>query len=220
MDYTNIRKQALKVFLGFLGVTAVIAIISVLSGEFGELQFKVLTTSLTISAASICAMSCAAFMEKKSLTALGLSGILLSVISASLLIAGLWLKINSEDYWKTTVTFIIAAVAFAHAFLLILPTLDETHTWVQTVSAASIGILAIQITVAVWGEIHDEGYYRFLAVVAIIVGLETLAIPMLLKLRKGNAPKTHTLTLKPLEGDIYQDVRGKQYHVKALFDTD
>ena len=65
MDYSEIRKLALKIFIGFLGLTAVIAIISVLAGQFGELQWKILGTTFTISAASICSMSCAAFIEKK-----------------------------------------------------------------------------------------------------------------------------------------------------------
>jgi hypothetical protein len=216
MDYTNLRKLSLKVFLGFLGLTAIIAIISVLSGEFGELQMKVLATSLTISAASICSMSCAAFIEKKSPKELGMSGIVLSVVAAGLLIAGIWLQPHSDEYWKTSVTFIIAAVVFAHAFLLILPTLDATHRWVQRVSTLSIGILALQIAVAVWGEINNEAYYRALAVVAIIVGLETLAIPMLMKLRKGDVPKKQTLILEQVAGDMYKDTTGRQYQLKEI----
>jgi hypothetical protein len=216
MDYTNLRKLSLKVFLGFLGLTAIIAIISVLSGEFGELQMKVLATSLTISAASICSMSCAAFIEKKSPKELGMSGILLSVVAAGLLIAGVWLEPHNDEYWKTAVTFVIAAVAFAHAFLLVLPTLDATQKWVQRVSTVTIGMLALQIAVAVWGEINNEGYYRCLAVVAIIVGLETLAIPMLMKLRKSNAQEKLTLVLEKLEDDIYRDTTGKQYQLREI----
>ena len=216
MNYTAIRKLSLKIFLGFLGLTALIAIISVLSGEFGELQWKILATSFTISAASICSMSCAAFIEKKRLIELGISGIIFSVASAILLIAGMWLEIDSEGYWKTTITLVIAAVAFAHAFLLVLPELDDNQKWVQRVSSVSIGILALQIAVAVWGEINNEGYYRLLAVVAIIVGLETLAIPMLMKLRKGNGQKRQKLVLEKLEGDIYRDSAGKQYQLKDI----
>ncbi|MCF7975428.1 MAG: hypothetical protein K9N55_16545, partial [Phycisphaerae bacterium] len=129
MDYTAIRKASLKVFIGFLALTALIAIISVLSGEFGKIQFKVLATTFSISAASICSMSCAAFMEKRKRTGLGLTGILLCAVGAVLVIVGLWPEIDSEVYWKTTVTVIVAAIALAHAFLLSLPDLDDRHTW-------------------------------------------------------------------------------------------
>jgi VIT1/CCC1 family predicted Fe2+/Mn2+ transporter len=94
----------------------------------------------------------------------------------------MWPEIDSEEYWKTTITFFVFAIAFAHVFLLVLPQLDNKQKWVQLASSISIGILALLIVVAVWGEIDAEDYYRLLAVVAIIVGLETLVVPILMKL--------------------------------------
>ena len=216
MNYTAIRKLSLKIFLCFLGLSALVAIVSLLSGEFGHLQVKVLATSVAISAASICSMSCAAFIEKQRLVGPGISGIILSVVSAILLIAGMWLEIDIEGYWETTITFIIAAVAFGLAFLLVLPELDDGQKWVQRVSSVSIGILALQIAVAVWAETDNEVYNRLLGVVAIIVGIETLAIPMLMKLRKGNGQEKQKLVLEKLEGDIYTDSTGKQYQLKEI----
>ena len=152
MNYTELRRASLKIFLGFLGLTAIIAILCVVAGDFGELSFKVLITTFTISAASISSMSCAAFIEKRRRTQLGLAGIFLSVAAAILLISGLWLESNSDVYWKTTTTFTVLAVALAQAFLLALPELDLRQTWIQPVTSVSIGILALQIIVAVWGR--------------------------------------------------------------------
>ena len=217
MDYTKIRKLSLKIFLGFLGLTALIAIVSLLSGaEFGELQWKILGTCLMVSAASICSMSCAAFIEKKKLIWLGFLGIVLSVVSAILLISGMWLELESEVGWNITITFIIGMVAFAHAFLLVLPELGDKQKWVQRVSSVSIGILAVQIAVAVWTELDHGVYYRILAVVAIIVGLLTLAIPILMKLRKGTGQKKQKLVLEKVEGDVYIDSSGKRYQLKEI----
>lgn len=61
MNYTEIRRLLLKIFIGFLSLTALVAILSVLSHKFGETQLKVLLTTLSITAGSICAMSCAAY---------------------------------------------------------------------------------------------------------------------------------------------------------------
>ncbi|MBW8001561.1 MAG: hypothetical protein FVQ80_06015 [Planctomycetes bacterium] len=217
MDYAKIRKLSLKIFLGFLGLTALIAIISLLSGaEFGELQWKILGTCLMVSATSICSMSCAAFIEKKGFVWVGFLGILFSVVSAILVISGMWLEIDSEVGWKVTISFIIAALAFAHGFLLVLPELNAKQKWVQRVSSVSIGILAVQIGVAVWTEFDHGVYYRILAVVAIIVGLLTLAIPILMKLRKGAGQKKPKLVLEKVEGDVYSDSSGKQYQLKEI----
>jgi hypothetical protein len=216
MDYAAIKSLFLKVFLGFLGLTALVAIISVLSGEFGKLQGKILATCFTVSAASICSMSCAAFIEKKRRVQLGLAGICLSIVSAILVIVGLWTEIDSDEYWKSTITFIVAAISFAYAFLLTLAELEEKHKWIQRVFCTSIGVLALQIVVGVWGEIEAEGYFRALAVVAIVVGLQTLAIPIMAKLRKGNGGHREKLVLEKMAGGIYRDATGKNYQLEEI----
>ena len=218
MNYTEIKKMSLKCFVGFLGLTAVIAIISVLSGEFGELQWKILATTGTISAASICAMSCAAFIEKRKLLKLGLSGIVLSIVAAVLVIFGLWPEINSDEYWKTTASMAVFAVEFAHAFLLVLPQLDDRQKWFQLLSVVSIFILACLIVNAMWLEVDDEVYYRILAVVAIVVALETLVTPILMKLRKGNALQKEKLVLEKIEDGVYMDSTGKKYELRNISD--
>ncbi len=217
MDYSKLRRLSLKVFIGFLGLTAIIAVISVLKGEFGELEEKILATTLTISAASICSMSCAAFIDRKKVAWLGLLGIVLSVLASVLLIAGMWTEIENEVCWKITITLGVLAAAFAHAFLLALPELDEGHKWVQTASSVFIGILALQIIVAVWGEIEDvDWYYRILAAVAIIVGLETLVIPILMKLRKGDGRRKDRMVLERVDVDVYRDAAGKRYRLTEI----
>ena len=166
-------------------LTALIAIFCVLSGDFGEFEVKVLASTFMVSAASICSMSCAALIEKRRKRGFGLAGMACAAIAALMLISGMWLEIDDELYWKSAITAVVLAAASAHAFLLILPDLDFNHRWTQIASAISIGILAVQIMVAVWGEIDSEGYYKVLAVVSIIVVLLTLVVPILMKMRKG-----------------------------------
>lgn len=216
MNYSDIKKLALRVFLGFLGLTALIAIVSVLGGEFGKFQWKSIGTSFTISAAGICAMSCAAFIEKQQRALLGLSGIGLSVVAAVFVVAGIWPEIESENYWKTTATIAVAAIAFAHAFLLVRPDFGNKQKWIKPVSVVSVGVLALQIIVAMWGEIDSEIYYRFMAAVAILVGLETAALPVLMKLGKENGQKRPQLLLEQLEDGLYVDSSGRRYRLKEL----
>lgn len=213
MDFKELRQTLLKVFVCFLILTAVFSIVSVLIGEFGEFQVKALVTTLTISAASICAMACAAFIEKQKMHGVGVTGIALSVMSAALIIAGLWLEAGSGDYWKMTASVGIAAAAFAHVFLLVLPDLDAKHRWIQQVSTCSIALLALLIILAVIAENLDEGYFRLLAALAIIVGLETLVIPILMKLRKRGKQVLDKLILERIDGELFTDSAGKIYKV-------
>jgi hypothetical protein len=216
MNYAEIKKRSLNIFLGFLGLTALIAILSVLTGEFGGIQWKILATTLSISAASICSMSCAAFIERRKLVPVGLAGIALSVCAAILLIGGVWPEIGSETYWKTAITFGILAVAFAHAFLLLIPRLDVSRAWMQTASAVCIGTLALLIIAAVWGEIDNDGYLRMLTVVAIVVGLETLSIPILVKLQATNGQGSESLVLERVSENIYKDASGRTYELREI----
>jgi hypothetical protein len=216
MDYTVIRKQSLRIFIAFLGLTALIAIVSVLRGDFGSFQVKILATCFTISAASIGSMACAAFIEKRKKPGLGLAGIFLSISAAVLVIVGIWPEIESDEYWKTVMTCVTFAVALAHAFLLALPTLDRKQQCVQVASSVSIGVLALLIVAALWGEIDGEGYFRLLAVVSILVGLETLVVPILMKLRKGDGPERQALHLESVGGDLYKDASGTVYRVQEV----
>ena len=216
MNSREAKRIFLKLFIGFLSLTAAIAAISVLSGDFGEFQLKVLATTFSISAASICSMSCSAFIDKKKKKELGIVGVVFSGIAAALIIGGLWIEINEEEYWKTTVSFIVFAVALAHAFLLVLPDLDSKHRWVQSVSCVAISVLALQIVSVVWGEIDDEGYYKLLAVVSIVVVLLTLVIPILMKIRKGIDDSVRTLVLTENKDGTFFDTSGTTYRVTKI----
>jgi hypothetical protein len=219
MNYTKIIRWSLKLFIGFLVLTALIAMVTVLTGTFGKIQEKILSTTLTISAVSLCLMSCVAFINRKKIVWLGLLGLLLSVSAAIMLLIGMWLEIHSSAGEKVTITLTVFAVAFACAFLLVLPKLDDRHKWVQLVSSVSIGILALQSAVAVWCEHYiklNDWYFRLLAVVAIVVGLETIVIPILMKLRKGDERKIDRIILEKIEGDVYRDTAGKKYRLMEI----
>ena len=110
------------------------------------------------------------------------------------------------------------ALAFTHTFLLALPGLDDRQKWVQAVSFISIAILAVLIIAAIWIQKQEweELYYRVLTIAAIVVGLETLVIPILMKLRKGKAPGKQTLVLEKIEPGLYTDAAGKKYRLTEI----
>ena len=230
MNYTEVRKLLLKVFIGFLSVTALVAIFSVLGRKFDQTQLKVLVTTFSISAGSICAMACAGFIERTGAKSVGIVGILAASAAVALVIIGVWGEINEKEYWRTTVTFIVLSVAVAHACLMHLPRLAASHRWTQTASAILIGLLAIQIILAVWGEIKDEGYYRFMAAVSVMVVLATLIVPICSRLgpqrdedrseqgqiTEGADQFPEQLVLSRLSGNIFADKTGRRYQVATI----
>ncbi len=220
MNYSKVKNIFLRGFIGFLVLTALVAIVAVFSESFGETQKRILATTFTISIASICAMSCAAFIERRRLVSLGMAGIACSALAGALLLLGIWNLLESNISFKITATFITISVGFAHAFLLALPELDKRYNWVQPVTAITIGLLAIQIIVAMWIETESMIYYQSMAVVAILTGLETLVIPILIKLGGEEKEQAQELHLTLVDGNHYTNSAGDKYEVKALHTTE
>lgn len=223
------RRTALWVFIIFLSLTALIAIVSVFGEEFGDLQIRILGTSLTISISSVCAMSGAAFIERNKMKEVGLAGIGCSVLAALLLMVMIWGDPNSDVFLKTTSSFVILALGFAHGFLLALPDLDEKHRWVQHLTFVTIALLAGFLLVLLWGEIDNNFVFKTLAAVSIIAGLETLVIPMLMKMKRKDPEMPiegddfyyhEELHLQHIEGERYRDHEsGKEYIVSEMDNT-
>ncbi len=181
---TKLKRPSLWAFIGFLVVTAIVAIVAVVSGDFGDFEAKVLITSLIISGASVCVMAYAIFAERSGRVRVGQVGVALTVVAAGLLLVGMWSERGEDEFWKATLTLLILAVGLAYALLLLLPDLKGKQRWVHTTSSVSIGALAAMMILAIWVEFSEGWYIRLLAVVAILVALQTLIIPVLMWLRK------------------------------------
>lgn len=237
MNIHTARSLLLKTFIGFLVLTALIGIVALLTGDFGDTQMKTLGTTFTISAASVCAMACAAFIEKRGVAALGWIGIALNLIAGALVIFIIWTQEGDDFLGKLTITFIVSGLGFAHALLLQLPRLSAKNDWVQPVAAGTVGILALLILVALWGEIDANGYIRVIGVASVMVVLFTLVIPVLMFLAKSDAPTpaltpaaananssipasatlpSNALVLTPIGNGFFRDAAGAMYRVEKV----
>jgi hypothetical protein len=163
-------------------VSALLGIAALLIGQFGELQVKVLLTTVTISAFSICALCCAAFFETRRGVALPLTGILLGAVGGVLVVSGIWSEPGNETYWKTAGSFSVVAVAIAHMCLLSLARLREGHAWALWAAYVTIGVLAGLIVYAIWGEPDEETFFRWMGVDAILATALSILIPVLHRL--------------------------------------
>lgn len=65
----------------------------------------------------------------------------------------------------------------------------------------------------IWGDFRSEIFLRVLAVASIVVGLLTLLVPLLMKLRKGEGEVGARLVLTEVGGGLYEDSTGQRYQV-------
>ena len=200
----------------FLSITAIVAVCCLIGGEFGETQLKILATTFAISAASICAMSCAAFLEKHRQRFFGLTGMVFAVLAGGMSLLMIWAGIDSAGFWKTTGVFIVISVAFAHALLLQMPMLNVQYKWTQKISVFLIAALALEIINAICTENDHDTLWRVIGVTSILVVLITLVIPICSKLGGNQNESLDKLVLERLSDDTYVDKSGQKFRVTAI----
>ena len=210
VDYGDVRRHALRLCLVFLALTGLVAITCILFWDFDTLQLKILGTCLSLSAASICAMGCAAYIDRHRRRGWAVAGIQTAIASAVLISYGIWAEVDDEWFWKSTLSLIVVTVSIFHALVISIPTLDEEHRWVQRVGVGAMGTLAVMVLAVIWGEFEVGAYYQLLAAVVTVAGLVIVSIPILVRMRRG---PTTRLVLEHVDGDEYRGEDGQLYRV-------
>jgi len=216
-----LQRTFLWLFVGCLAVTALMAIVAVLGGDFGQFEIRVLASSGSVSAASICAMACAAFRERGKVAALGTLGIVLAGLALLAVLILIWVE-PGHEWVKMTLLLVLFSAATAHCELLLLPPLAQRHVWVQRLAMGAIALLTLLIGIVILWEPSGHVMPQMLGVVAIIVSLLTLVVPVLWKI--GGGPRPHsgegrtTLTLTCSPDGLWTDSNGVRYDVRRCDD--
>ena len=170
----------LGLFFSSIGVNAALGIYAVLAPDFGEVQEKILGTSLCVTGAAVLALACEPAWERRLLGPVPPSGAVLGATGFALAVAGIWTEVGSETWGRTTGTTFTLAAAGAVASLLALARLGPRHGWVLTVTLALLGLGAAMISLVWWlGDDPADAYLRALGVVMIALAAFTVAVPVL-----------------------------------------
>lgn len=194
----GVRRVAIVFIIVSLSIAALFGIVTLLTGEFGEVQSKILLTTLLMAGFSITAL-CHLAVVGRALRVVGYVGIAVSAlafVTGAVLIWRDWS--NWSDVWevtlKTFAVLAIAAASIAQANLLLL--LGERRSpviriglWV-TVGLIALVALLIVLPIVTDGEIPgDEGdlYWRVFGVFAILDVLGTIVLPVLGRVTREGA---------------------------------
>lgn len=180
----NLKKAFLVTMIIALSISALIGILVFLFGDFGETEFRLLMTTLTIGGYSLTGLCCSVLYEKRRFTPLALSGMVISVIGFLFTVLVLWETIDPDDSWKTLMTLIILAASTAHSCLLLLIKYEKSLVnGALSATIIFISIVALMLIVLVQNELNyvSEFYFRLLGVFAILDVLGTIVTPILNK---------------------------------------
>jgi hypothetical protein len=184
------KKIALWFLIASVAASAVLGIIIVLAGTFSELQIRIILTTLTISAASICALASGALWESKRKMLLPSAGVVLATLTAILVISGIWAEAKSNEFWKFTISVGLVAVATAHACLLALAKLVRRFVWARVVAFVAVYFLAGLFIYIIYFTPKGDTGVRIVGATAIIVAALTILTPIFHRLSRGDLDET------------------------------
>lgn len=192
----NLRSLFLKLLIASVAISAVFGIIVILFGDFGSFEVRVLLTTLTITVTSILGLACGACIEAGRGSLLPKAGIVFTLVSAALLALIIWDVLDdSKIFIKTTMTFVVGAVAASHLSLLSIARLDRRFSWVIRVAWACDLVLAGIILFVMWSEIEPQGdlVSRIMGVLSILIAAVTVVTPVFHKLSSGTVRTGETI---------------------------
>lgn len=180
------KKLALWFLIVSVALSAAFGIITIISGNFGDFEGRVILTTITISAASICALAAGAFWESRSARILPGVAVAFAILAAGLIIIGIWVKIGGDEYWRSTATVGVLTIASAQACIISLARLAPRFAWTRTVALLGISFLAASIIITIWGEINSDGFFKAMGATAILVAALTIMMPIFHRLSRGD----------------------------------
>lgn len=172
-------------FIASLSISALIAILVFLFGNFGETEFKLLFTTLTLGVYSLTGLCSSVLYDRKKYLSLSFSGITVSVIGFLITVGAIWEIVEFHDVWKLVIIFIIVAVSVAHSSILLLARSDKNSINIcLSATIIFISIIALMLIHLVLNEFSyrtDEFFYRLLGVFAVLDVLGTIVTSILRK---------------------------------------
>lgn len=177
------KRIGLIVFLTGVALNAVIAI-AVILGAGGDAEWRILGTSLLLTAASIGVIANAAALDR------GRLGPLPIVAGASVLVAvgmgiyGIWADPYGDPFYQWMGTFATVGVAGTYAGLIALPSLARTHLWLRWSAVGLAGAHSLAAIISIWQDEAISG--ELWGVLAVLLAALTIVIPVLARVDRAN----------------------------------
>jgi hypothetical protein len=199
------RRIAVIAIVVSLSATALIGIVTLFSGDFGDIQARVMFSTLMIAGFSITVL-CHLAVVGRALQVVGFVGVGFSVVALATSLVLLWRDSyfyeDTDFLVKTAGVTAVLAISFAHANLLLL--LGQRRNRVVrvllyvTVALVAIVALLVCLPIATGGEIpgnDGDTYWRLLGVAAILDVLGTIVLPVTGRLLRDDRAARLELTL-------------------------
>jgi len=193
-DQRNLKRPLLYLLIGSVILGAGLGIIIVLLNTWGWFEVRVILTTITVAIASLCGLACDLSRTPRGRNLLPVAGLVLTFLSAGMILIGMWSEFEVEWYWKSTASVSIFAVATVVFCLLSIARLARRFRWVFFIACQLIYGLAALLSIMIFWEIEDDRMFRILVVLCIVDAALALVIPLLHRISKTDDDGTAVMT--------------------------
>jgi len=175
------RRVFIFSLLGCFVVGAATAILALLSFELGKIQAKILLTTLSLGAYSLTGLCSAVLADQRQFRVFGGLGIAASIAGALFAVLTNWELVTGwEILIKGRLAFLIVALAFGHAALLLM--INTTNSGVRSLRIVTLGIIALVAVLFLAITLDPESIayaWTILGIFSVMDVLGTIATPLL-----------------------------------------
>lgn len=181
----GLTRKALIVLIASVSLSALMGIAAFLSGDFGELEGKVLLTTLCVTGASILALASGAAWERDLGVPIAVVGMAGSLAGFAMAVLGIWSEIDEATWWRLAGSLAILGTWGAHASLLALARLSRRFHLVAIATVVFGALLAAVLVLLLWEEDALEEPWRVTGVLSVLVAAGTILVPVFRRLDRG-----------------------------------
>ena len=176
---TKMKKYFIYGLIVSLVITGLMGIGVLLNGKLGELQIKVLLTTLTFTVYSIIGLCCNSIVGGK-YSVFGKFGLGVTFIGLLYAVVTNWATLKSDDFLQLRLSLFIISLCFAHCSLMLLVKAYNSAISVVRVIAISASVIAAIIVVSINYNLDATvGIFKLLGVVSIVGVIATIIAPIL-----------------------------------------
>jgi hypothetical protein len=196
---TKAKKAFLYGLIISVLISAVLGIVVILKGSGGWYEVRVFFTTIIISGTSICGLACGAYLERNERRLIPLAGIVLALLTAALLIYGIWFDPRVSSFWKTTMVILTLNLACAHLSLLSMARMAKRFSWAPRLSYAFVFALALMVIWVIIKDPHAQWVWKMLGVTGIGVASMTVLTPIFHWLSRHDVAATESASTSRLD---------------------
>jgi hypothetical protein len=225
VDVADLRKVAGWALVAGLSVSAAVAIVALLSGEWSDLSWRVVGTSLGFSVFTCTAAAGAALRLRAAgwAQALGAATVGSSALALCLLVAAFWIE-GSDGLWRAFGIAGLAALWTSHAALMLRARRSDDSRAVARLTAVSIVALGIDTSIGMLAilealdEVDNDPVERGIAALLVVTLLSTTLPPILRRLqqRPDATPGAAAFGAPPRAGGLAGEVAEVAARLEAM----